>query len=113
MKYPLFIVLLVAILITAGCVSENKNTPVTPTPQVVYVTVTVLVTPTPLPVATETPLVAATATPMAVITSPYFYRDDVTGIFYRQPPGYVCTDFRPQWEVGPDRIYYLRCEKKV
>ena len=32
MKYLLFIVLLVAILITAGCVSENKSTVVTPSP---------------------------------------------------------------------------------
>ena len=31
MKYLLFIVLLVAIVITAGCVSENKNTTLTPT----------------------------------------------------------------------------------
>jgi hypothetical protein len=33
MKYLLFIVLLVAVLITAGCVSVNKKTPVTPTTQ--------------------------------------------------------------------------------
>jgi len=31
MRYLLFIVLLVAFLITAGCVSVNKKTPVTPT----------------------------------------------------------------------------------
>jgi len=31
MKYLLFIVLLVAVLITAGCVGGDKNTPVTPT----------------------------------------------------------------------------------
>jgi hypothetical protein len=43
-KYLLFILLLVAVIITAGCVGENKNTVVTPTPQIVYVTV--LVTPT-------------------------------------------------------------------
>jgi tetratricopeptide (TPR) repeat protein len=45
MKYLLFIVLLVAVLITAGCVGENKITVGAPTPQIVYVTV--LVTPTP------------------------------------------------------------------
>lgn len=31
MKYLLFIILIVAVLVTAGCVSENKNTVVTPT----------------------------------------------------------------------------------
>jgi hypothetical protein len=38
MKYLLFIFLFVAAIITAGCVSENPNSPVTPTPQVVTVT---------------------------------------------------------------------------
>jgi hypothetical protein len=47
MKYLLFIVLLVAILITAGCISGNKETVVSPTPQIIYVTVTV--TPTSIP----------------------------------------------------------------
>ena len=45
MKYFPFFVLLVAILIIAGCVGGNKNSAVTPTPEVIYVTV--LVTPTP------------------------------------------------------------------
>jgi hypothetical protein len=65
MKNLLLIVLIVAVLITAGCTGEKQNpvvTPtqnpvvsltqksvVTPTPQVVYVTVTVLVTPTSMP----------------------------------------------------------------
>ena len=31
MKYLLFIILLVAVLITAGCMSGNQNTPITPT----------------------------------------------------------------------------------
>jgi len=31
MRYLLFVVLLVAVIITAGCVSENKNAIVTPT----------------------------------------------------------------------------------
>ena len=47
MKYLLFIVLLVAILITAGCVGGNKETVVTPTQQIVYVTVTATPTLTP------------------------------------------------------------------
>jgi hypothetical protein len=45
MKNLLFIVLLVAVLITAGCTGGNQNPVVTPTPQIVYVTV--LVTPIP------------------------------------------------------------------
>jgi hypothetical protein len=57
MKYLLFIILLVAILITAGCVG-NKETVVTPTPQIVYVTVTVppsqTITDKVTPVATST-----------------------------------------------------------
>lgn len=50
MKYLLFIVLLVAVLITAGCVGGNQKSIVTPTPQIIYVTV--LVTPTPTPSST-------------------------------------------------------------
>ena len=49
MKYLLLIVLLVAAVITAGCVGGNQNTPVTPTPQIVYTTVFVTPTPTPNP----------------------------------------------------------------
>jgi hypothetical protein len=57
MKNLLLIVLIVAVLITAGCTGEKQNpvvTPtrnpvVTPTPQIVHATVTVLVvTPTPM-----------------------------------------------------------------
>jgi len=44
MRYLFIIVSLVAFLITAGCVVQNNNPPVPPTPQIVYVTV--LVTPT-------------------------------------------------------------------
>lgn len=64
MKNLLLIVLIVAVLITAGCTGEKqtpvvtpaqtpvvtptRNPVVTPTPQIVYDTVTVLVTPTPV-----------------------------------------------------------------
>jgi hypothetical protein len=41
MKYLLFIVLLVAGLITTGCVGDNKNSVVTPTPQIIFETVRV------------------------------------------------------------------------
>lgn len=44
MKYLLIIVSLIAFLIIAGCVFQNNNPPVPPTPQIVYVTV--FVTPT-------------------------------------------------------------------
>jgi hypothetical protein len=52
MKYLLFILLLVAILITAGCIAQNNNANVPPTPQIVYVTV--LVTPTQAAYPTST-----------------------------------------------------------
>ena len=45
MKFLLLIVLLLAGIITAGCISENQNSVATPTPQIIYVTV--VVTPTP------------------------------------------------------------------
>ena len=54
MKYLFFIILLVAVIITAGCVGGNQNSAVAPTPQIVYVTV--LVTSIPTPVATQIPL---------------------------------------------------------
>jgi len=111
MKYPLFIVLLVAVVIAAGCVGGNQNSAVTPTPQIVYVTVLVTVTPSPFVNVTELPV--ATASPMAVVTSPYFYMDQQTGMFYRQPPGYICTDIHPNYHVGPDGRDYLWCEDKI
>jgi len=60
MKYLLFIVLLVAILITAGCVGGNKETVVTitPTPNIVYVTV--IVTPTQTLTDKVTPVATST-----------------------------------------------------
>ena len=57
MKYLLFIVLLVAVLITSGCVTQNINTGVPPTPQIVYQTV--LVTPTQTAIV-PTPMVTTT-----------------------------------------------------
>jgi len=52
MRCLLIIVLLVAVILSAGCVGENKNFLVTPTPQIVYITV--FVTPTPIPRETFT-----------------------------------------------------------
>jgi len=47
MKYFLFIILLMAVIFSAGCINPNVKSAVTstPTPQIIYVTV--LVTPTP------------------------------------------------------------------
>jgi hypothetical protein len=56
MKYLFFIVLLVAVLITAGCVGGNKETVVTPIPQIVYVTVLVTPTPTSTVVLAQDPI---------------------------------------------------------
>jgi len=53
MKYLLFIVLVVAVVITAGCMSGNQNTPVPRTPQIVYVTVLVTPIQTPYPTPTS------------------------------------------------------------
>jgi hypothetical protein len=63
MKNFLFLIPLVALVITAGCVIQNNNPPVPPTPQIVYVTV--LVTPIPthqiVYTAPKDKVVAATA----------------------------------------------------
>jgi hypothetical protein len=101
---------LVVVILFAGCIgSSSSSKPViTPTPQIVYVTV--LVTPTQ---STVTPTIVETATPLVVATSPYFYMDQLTGKFYRQPPGYICTDLHPNWHVGPDGKDYLWCEDKI
>jgi hypothetical protein len=61
MKYLPFFVLLLAILITAGCVGGNKNSAVTPTPEVVYVTVLVTPTPTIVLPTTTMPIMERTA----------------------------------------------------
>ena len=44
MKYFLFIIFLMAVILSAGCVVQNNNPPVPPTPQIIYVTFTVPVT---------------------------------------------------------------------
>lgn len=41
MKYLIFVVSLIALIITAGCIVQNNNPPVPSTPQIVYVTVPV------------------------------------------------------------------------
>lgn len=72
MKYILFIVLLVAIIITAGCVGGNQNPAVAPTPQIVYVTVLVTPIPTPTPtpqIVYKTVLVTPTSTPITQIST--------------------------------------------
>jgi hypothetical protein len=53
MKYLFIIVSLAAFLITAGCVVQNNNPPVPPTPQIVYVTVLVTTTQTAYPIPTS------------------------------------------------------------
>ncbi len=49
MKYLPFVILLVGIIITAGCIGSTQNNVVTPTPQIVSVTVTVTPTLSPTP----------------------------------------------------------------
>jgi hypothetical protein len=62
MKHLLFIILLVAVMITAGCVGQNQISAAPPTPQIVYVTV--LVTPTLTPASTPAPTVALREDPI-------------------------------------------------
>lgn len=51
MKNLLFILVLVAVILSSGCVGGNKETLSTPTPQIIYETVTV----TPKPIMTVAP----------------------------------------------------------
>jgi len=57
MKYLPFFVLVVAILITAGCVGGNQNSAVTPTPEVIYVTALITPTPTIITPTITTPVI--------------------------------------------------------
>lgn len=69
MRYFIFIFLLLAAIITAGCVGGDQKPTATPTPQVVYTTVQV----SHMPVVTATPKVSATPAvthATFVITSP-------------------------------------------
>jgi hypothetical protein len=70
MKYLLFILILVSILITAGCVGENQNSVAAPTPQIVYVTV--LVTPTLTPTPTPAPTSVASRDDPVIGTYRYY-----------------------------------------
>ena len=115
MKYLLFIVLLVAILITAGCVGGNKEIVVTPTPQIVYVTVTVTPTPT-LPVigTTTVPTTIVTIVPSdpAVGVWKYTYPSASWDIFtFNQDGTYKHTPFRKTGE--PTGENYLGTWRKV
>jgi hypothetical protein len=81
MRQLLFTVLLVAVLVTAGCTGGKQAPAATPTPQVVYVTV--LVTPT---ATTAPPTTVATVAPAPVpntprkITDGYWCRDTTINI---------------------------------
>ncbi|MDO9549689.1 MAG: hypothetical protein Q7J03_01825 [Methanoregula sp.] len=111
MKYLLFIVLLVAVLATAGCTGENQTPAVTPTPQIVYVTV--LVTPTP-PMTTITTATTAPITPATPaerkITDGYWCRDTtmnigtaptkVTECYHFFPDGTYNWGYSPGWPMG-------------
>ena len=68
MKYLLFIILLVAILITVGCVTQNNNAAVPPNPRIVYVTVLVTPIQTPYPTPTSQSVYGLASNPSAGIT---------------------------------------------
>jgi hypothetical protein len=114
MKYLLFIVLLVAVLVTAGCTGENPTPTVTPTSQTV--SVTVLVTPT-APVTTVTPVMFVTVVPDTPaerkITDGYWCRDTtmnigtastkVTECYRFFPDGTYKWGYSPGWPMGKSR----------
>jgi hypothetical protein len=81
MKYLHFIILLMAVVISAGCTGGNQNPVVTPTPQIVYVTV--LGTPSPTTMmTTKTPVPTATPIPVSElkITDGFWCRDTTRNI---------------------------------
>ena len=114
MKYLLLIVLMVAVLVTAGCTGGNQTPAVTPTPQTVPVTV--LVTPTP-PVTTVTPAMMVTLVPDTPaerkITDGYWCRDttmnigtastEVTECYRFFPDGTYNWGYSPGWLMGKSR----------
>ena len=106
MKYFLFIILLMAVILSAGCVVQNNNPPVLPTPQIVYVTV--LVTPTqiayPTPILQNVPLSvpsvsvnpAGSLTPFTPVTASF--KIDVPGVFPSDGELKLFTDLdQPKW----------------
>jgi len=114
MKFLLFIVLLVAVLVTSGCVEEKPIPDVTPTPQIIYVTV--LVTPD-TPVTTVTPVSMVTLIPDTPaerkITDGYWCRDTtmnigtaptkVTECYQFFPDGTYKWGYSPGWPMGKSR----------
>lgn len=114
MKYLLFIVVLVAILATAGCTGGNQAPAVTPTPQIIYVTV--LVTPS-APVTTITTATTAPPVPETPaerkITDGYWCRDttmnigtaptDITECYRFFPDGTYKWGYSPGWPMGKSR----------
>jgi hypothetical protein len=99
MKYYLFIVLLMAVLITAGCAGGNQNSAATPTPQIVYVTV--LVTPSPTIITPTTPTPAPTPVPVMQrkITDGFWCRDTTINI------GKAPTDVTECYQFFSDGTY--------
>ena len=106
MKYFLFIILLMAVILSAGCVVQNNNPPVPPTPQIVYVTV--LVTPTQTAYSTSTsqsvylkvPSVsvnpAGSLTPSTPVT--VSFKIDVPKVFPTDSEIQMFTDLdKPMW----------------
>jgi hypothetical protein len=74
MKYLILIILLIAVILSAGCVVQNNNPPVPQTPQIVYVTVLVTPTQSPFPTVmsqrvypTVTPATFETGDPDVVV----------------------------------------------
>jgi hypothetical protein len=100
MNYYLCIVVLAAVLITAGCIGGDTTPAVTPTPKIVYVTV--LVTPSPTTIlTTKTPVPTPTPKPITEleITDGFWCRDKTLNI------GKDPTDVRECYRFFPDGTY--------
>ena len=95
MKYLLFIVLLVAVVITAGCVSENKNTVVTPI-QTTPAPTTIVTTTVPTTIVTNV-LIVPTTFSKEPIVGKWEYRFNSGTLFYT-------------WSFKPDGTFWMMLE---
>lgn len=92
MKYLLFVLLLVAVLITAGCTSGNQNTVVTPTQTTAQISMTTLTT---------------TAPTIAVSTPSQTYKNaDLVMALYTNPTYGLKMDYPSDWTYKKESQKY-------
>jgi len=105
MKYLLFIVLLVEVVITAGCISEDKNAAVTPTPvptptsSIPTIVITPEITPSVSPTITPNVTITTSITPTNTPT-PKPDPTDVSEIkFLRYSDSDFSVDYPSTWTI--------------